>query len=270
MKKVWHITKKVLMVATVVAAIGLLGYSLIGAAHRESRLVCSGVQINIDYESGVSFLTTEQINTAINYLAGGNATGKPLTSFDLVAMERGLGQNPYIAHARLYLDHVQVLHADIIQKQPLLRIINSDGVSYYLSDKGDKLPLCDKFTPRVLLITGDVQTHEDVYGDSMVLEQLCTLGRYMQHDTLADALIEYMAVQPDGGLVLYPKFGGHEIQFGRADETTAAKMERLKTFYHEALTRRGWQTYRSIDLRYDGQVVGVKRDSTEIIAQTDN
>lgn len=244
-----------MLVLSVITVVVLFVFTLTAAVHQQKSLVCSSIQVKIDYESGMSFLTTDEIVSKINTLADGEAVGKTLPALDLRAIEKGLLKDPYVAKAKIYIDHARVLHAEIIQKQPILRVMNNDGVGFYLSDKNDKIPLCPTFTAHVPLAIGDVEMHTDFARDSMVLIQLFALAGYMQQDSLIGSLIDHAYVLPNGELELFPKFGYHTIEFGRADETMKEKFEKLKVFYKEGLAKVGWDKYKIIDLKYQGQVV---------------
>lgn len=260
MKKFWNIFKKVMLILSATTVVVLFVFTLMSAERHQRGLVCSSIQVRIDYESGMSFLTTDEIVSKINDLADGDAVGKTLPALDLRAIEKGLLKDPFVAGAKIYIDHARMLHAEIIQKQPLLRVMNNDGVGFYLTDKGDKIPLCPTFTAHVPLAIGDVETHVDSRRDSTVLSQLVSLARYMQEDTLIGALIDHAYVLPDGQLELYPKFEYHKIEFGRADETMKEKFEKLKIFYKEGLAKVGWDKYKVINLKYQGQVVCQKTE----------
>jgi cell division protein FtsQ len=259
MKKFWNIFKKVMLLLSALALVVVFVFTLTSAVQHRQSLVCSSVQVRIDYESGVDFLSTDDIISRVNESIDDNIVGKPLSSLDLKAIEQYLEQNPFVDQARVYTDHAQILHAEIVQKQPILRVMNNDGVGYYLSDKNEKIPLSDKFTARVPIAMGVVETHEDSYGDSIVLYQLYQWAQYLQRDSLIGALIDHCYVQESGELELYPKFGYHTILFGRADGTMAEKFEKLKTFYKEGMTRVGWDKYSTINLKYKGQVVCERR-----------
>ncbi len=255
MKRFWNIFKKVMLVLTVTTVVVLFVFTLTSAVHQQKSLVCSSIQVKIDYETGLSFLTTDEVVSKINFLADGEAVGKTLPALDLRAIEKGLLKDPFIAGVRIYIDHSRILHAEITQKQPIMRVMNNDGVGYYLSDKNDKIPLCSTFTAHVPMAIGAVETHEGNSRDSVVLSQLFALARYMEQDSLIGALIDHAYVLPNGELELYPKFEYHTIEFGRADEMMKEKFEKLKLFYKEGLAKVGWDKYKIINLKYQGQVV---------------
>ncbi len=61
---------------------------------------------------------------------------------------------------------------------------------------------------------------------------------------------------PSGALEveLTPRSGGYRILFGRLEEVER-KFDKLLRFYRNGLSTLGWDTYRTIDIRYDNQVV---------------
>jgi cell division protein FtsQ len=263
MKKFWSILKKALIIQAGMTVVMLFVVTLMSAVRQQKTLVCSSIQVKIDYESGLSFLTTDEIVSKINDFAEGNVVGKPLPALNLRDIEKGLLTDPFVAKAKIYIDHSQALHAEVIQKRPILRVMNNDGVSYYLSDMSDKMPLCSTFTAHVPLAIGAVETHENADRDSIVLSQLFALAKYMEQDTLTGALIDHVYVLPNGELEMYPKFGYHTIEFGRADDTMKEKFDKLKVFYKDGLAKVGWDKYKVIDLKYHGQVVCQKADKVE-------
>ncbi len=269
MKKFWNIFKKVMLVLSVTAFVVLFVFTLTSAVQQKKSLVCSSIQVKIDYESGVSFLTTDEITAKVNSLAGGQITGKPLSALDFRAIEMGLQQDPFVQHARVYIDHARTVHAEITQKQPIIRIINNDGVGYYLSDMNERIPLSGKFTAHVPVAIGEVETRDDLYGDSIILSEIYGLAKYLQRDSLMNAMIDHAYVRSTGDLELYTKMGYHTIDFGRADESMQEKFEKLKTFYRDGLTKVGWERYSVINLKYKGQVIGVRKGG-ELIARAES
>lgn len=268
MKKFWNIFKKVMLVLSVTAFVVLFVFTLTSAVQQKKSLVCSSIQVKIDYESGVSFLTTDEITAKVNSLAGGQITGKPLSSLDFRAIEMGLQKDPFVQHARVYIDHARIVHAEITQKQPIIRIINNDGVGYYLSDMNERIPLSGKFTAHVPVAIGEVETRDDLYGDSIILSEIYGLAKYLQRDSLMNAMIDHAYVRSTGDLELYTKMGYHTIEFGRADASMQEKFDKLKTFYRDGLTKVGWDHYSVINLKYKGQVIGVRKGG-ELIARAE-
>jgi len=254
--------KKLLLVATVLSAAVLFVIVLTSAIKKQNQLVCRNIQVKIDYDSGLAFLNEAEIKDKIDYMCGGSITGKPLTGIDFRNIERTVRKNPFVADAEIFVNQQQEVVVDIVQKRPILRIINNDGVSYYISEKNERMPLSDNFTSHVAIALGNVAMHKDTKRDSAVQAALYKLILFVRKDDFLNALVDQVYVQEDGEMEVIPKIGGQTIRFGGVDENMAEKFDRLKIFYNEGLRKVGWDKYKTIDLRYKDQVVCDKRDTT--------
>ena len=254
--------KKLLVVATVLSAAVLFVIVLTSAIKKQNQLVCRNIQVKIDYDSGLAFLTGNEIKDKIDYMCGGSITGKALTGIDFRNIEQTVRKNPFVADAEIFVNQQQEVVVDIIQKRPVLRVINNDGVSYYISEKNERIPLSDNFTSHVAIALGNVAMHKDTKRDSAVQAALYKLILFVRKDDFLNALVDQVYVLENGELEVIPKIGGQTIRFGEVDENMAEKFDRLKIFYNEGLRKVGWDKYKTIDLRYKDQVVCEKRDTT--------
>lgn len=264
MKKFWRILKKLLMVAGIMACAGLFITVLTSAIKKQNNLVCRNVQVSVDDITGITFLTPDDVKAIIHEQAGGNMIGKPLAGVDFRVLEKEIEKNPFVDNAEVYLDQQENINTTIVQRRPILRVINNDGVGYYLGEKNERIPLNDKFTPHVAVALGYVQMHQDTTRDSTVQAALYTLTEYIRKDAFLDALVDQVYVQENGELELIPKAGA-TIRFGQVDEQMMDKFDRLKIFCKEGLSKAGWEKYKAIDLRYNGQVVCDKKENTNTL-----
>jgi len=249
------------MVAAGLCAAALFIVVLTSAIKKQNQLVCRNIQVKIDYDSGLAFLSESDISDRINFLAGGSVVGKPLTGLNLRSLEKETEKNPYVDNAEVFVDQRQDMIVDVVQKRPILRVINNDGVSYYICEKNDRMPLSDKFTSHVAIALGNVQTHTDTERDSMVQAALYHLMQFVRKDEFLLALVDQVYVEENGEMDIIPKTGGHTIHMGKVDSSLSEKFERLKIFYKDGLPVAGWTKYKSIDLRFKDQVVCERRDT---------
>ena len=254
--------KRVLLAMSVLSAAALFIVVLTSAIKKQNQLVCRNIQVKIDYDSGLAFLTEAEIKDKINYMCSGNIAGKPLAGIDFRALEKTVKQNPFVTDAEIFVDQQQDVIVDIVQKRPILRVINNDGVSYYISEKNERIPLSDNFTSHVAIALGNVETHKDTKRDSAVQAALYKLILFVRKDEFLNALVDQVYVLENGDMEVIPKIGGQTIRFGAVDENVAEKFDRLKIFYNEGLRKVGWDKYKTIDLRYKNQVVCERRDTT--------
>jgi cell division protein FtsQ len=186
--------------------------------------------------------------------------GKKTSSLNVSRLEKKLIDNKMIFGAQVFTDMNGVLNINIKQREPILRVLKGDGTGFYIDRNGLKMPLSDRFTARVPVATGNI--FEGYFGSdslqSFVCNELFKIATYVDKDAFWKAQIEQIFVTTESELVLIPKVGEHEIIFGNTNDMDE-KFTKLMLFYKEGLSRMGWNTYKSINLSYKGQVVCVKR-----------
>jgi cell division protein FtsQ len=265
MKKFWHILKKILALAAVLSCAVLFVVVLTSAIKKQSELLCSNVQVDIDYNSGLSFISEKEIKERLNYLSGENLVGKTLSTIDYKTLETEIEKNPFVDAAEIFVDQKQQVVVQIVQKRPIIRVINNDGVSYYISEKNERMPLHNTFTSHVVVALGNVDLHTGTKRDSTVQAALYTLTQYIRKDEFLDAMVDQIYVNDQNDFDLIPKVGNHVIKFGKVDKRMAEKFNGLKVFYKEGLRNVGWDKYKTINLKFENQVVCEKRDTTNTI-----
>lgn len=253
-----------MLITAVLSATALFVVVLTAAVKKQEARTCKGIAVKVDQETGIAFLSGKEIEAQINYLSGGTVLGKKLNRIDFKTLEAEVEKNPYVAHAEIFVDQAQQITTTIEQKRPILRVINKDGVSYYLDETNGRLPLCNNFTPHVIVAMGEVQTHQSPVRDSIVQNDLFQLTEFIRKDTFLNALVDQIYVRANGEMDLYPVTGYHTICFGKVDGEMQDKFDRLKIFYKEGLSKVGWDKYKAINLKFKGQVVCVKRDAPAV------
>lgn len=261
MQKFWRILKKVTIILSVLSCAALFVIVLTSAMQKQKLLLCKNLTVKIDYESGLAFLSEKEIKDRINFLSGEEIVGKIISQIDFRTLEREVKKNPFVANAQIYVNQQQNIIVQVVQKRPILRILNNDGVGYYLSENNERIPLCDKFTPHVAVAVGKVQSHTDAKRDSAVQNALFNLVKYIRNDEFLNAMVDQIEVKDNGDMDLIPKVSGHIVHFGNGAEDMEGKFKRMKIFYKEGLRKVGWAKYKSIDLRFVNQVVCEKRDT---------
>jgi cell division protein FtsQ len=130
------------------------------------------------------------------------------------------------------------------------------------------MPLNPDFAPRVLVANGNItETPVDTaYARTRVLRDLLSVARYCAADKFWHSQIEQLYVDNFMDIILIPKVGNHSIVFGSGDDLEQ-KFAQLKTFYLKGLNNIGWDKYKSINLKYKGQIVAERKTNTEA-AQT--
>ena len=193
--------------------------------------------------------------------------GRRLSGINIQYLENKLKANPFIEYAKVYIDMNGIIHADVKQRVPVLRILNLSGQDFYVDQNGYKIPLSDHFTARVLVANGIIL--EDFSGKVDTLKtklskDLFLAAKYIADDSLWNDQIVQMFVNAKNDIELIPRVGNQKIILGNADNLKD-KFRNLLLFYKKAIPQAGWDTYSSINLKFKGQIVCEKRDSTLLL-----
>lgn len=224
---------------------------------------CTNIKILIP--GADNFIEREEID-AILKQSEGQLIGRKLEDINLHAIEDRIKANPYIALSTVYADMDGVIHIEISQRQPILRIINSGGQDYYIDRVGLKMPVSPNFTANVLVANGHILEHFGGRVDTLITKMASDLYKtagYLKKDSLWDAQIEQIFVSDNDDIILIPRVGNQRIILGNADSLDV-KMNNLLTFYKKAMPQVGWDTYKTINIKYTNQIVCEKNKPDSI------
>jgi len=102
------------------------------------------------------------------------------------------------------------------------------------------------------------QNHNDVINLPDIYKKIYILAAKIQEDEFLNALIDQIYVKPNQEFELIPKAGLSFIEFGDI-ENIDDKLKRLKIFYIKGKEKINWTIYKSINLKYENQVVCTKK-----------
>ena len=128
MKKFLRILKKILILTSILSGVVLFVVVLSSAAEKKKSLTVKSLAVHVDYESGINFIDDKDITEQLNSLSGGSLSGRKIEAVDWRTLEHILLRNPYIEDAQLFTDQQQIAHVQLIQKRPIIRVINSDAI----------------------------------------------------------------------------------------------------------------------------------------------
>lgn len=232
---------------------------LMAANGYQNNIRCNDIQVEL--KSGVDngFLSIEQVKSIVGIDADRELIGEKMNEIDLLEVEQSLLENPFVKKAEVYKSLNGVLYVDVETREAMARIFNNDGSSVYLDWEGNKFPTTRTHSAHVMLIRGDINesvTAADSFACDHVMSTLPVM-RYIYGDPFWNAMISEVLVKNSGEIILYPQVGNMEIEFGDPNRIED-KFENLRLFYDQVIKEVGWTTYKSLSVRYKGQVVGRK------------
>lgn len=257
MKRILHISFWTLLSAGILVAAGF-------ASAEEEKVICREVEINI-LRNGENYLVEEDAIREMIRKHGDSLPGSPVGNIHVTALELLVNTNPWVDNAEVYLGINGKLKIDIIQKEPLARIANGKGETFYLDKKGKLMIWSPTFTPRTILVNGNISESFSKHyqtdfssGNEMlretVLDEVYALVQCIAADSLWSAQFEQIYVNGNKEFELIPRAGDHRILFGDTSEMKQ-KLEKLRIFYTEGLNHTGWNQYDTLNLKFRNQVV---------------
>ncbi len=232
---------------------------------RQHRVLCKKIEININREDENYFINKQDV-LKILYSTGDSLVGTPIQRIPVSLLERLLKLNKYVEDADIFIDIKGKLQVNVHQRKPMLRIMNAASQSFYIDEKGGKMPLSPLYTADVLIANGNIAEMYDGKIDSVnsaTLKSLFYLTNVIRADKFWSAQVEQIFIEPNQDIVLIPRVGDHKIVFGDTSNATE-KFENLVVFYQKALPKVGWQTYHTINVKFKGQIVCSRRDKAEL------
>jgi cell division protein FtsQ len=240
--------------------LSVLGGTLLALAfgfRMEDELSCKEVFVGI-YPNDVHFYNRQRVLETVK--KGIDNEDKLIgMSFDEIntsRLEKSLNKQNWTEKAHVYSDMKGNLNIKVFQRVPIFRVLRFDGTQFYVDKYGVKFPVSEHYTARVIMSNGNIferlEKGDTLY--SFVGNELFKVASFVDNDAFLKAFIEQIFVRADNELVLIPKVGNAYIIFGDT-KNLEVKFEKLLVFCKEGLNRIGWNKYRSIDLRFEGQVI---------------
>lgn len=258
--------RKVLNIASWCILAAYLGFSLWLTGQHLSQLTFRGVVVTIPDSLESHFVTPAEITGELAK-QGIRITGNKLDDLNRDQVKKTVKSLSGVKDVLIYSTPGGVLFIRVWQRVPVLRYIGPT-TSYYIDNEGKVMELSQKYSARVLMVTGS--------GDKkFIKDSLFPVAMTVRSQAFLDALIGEIAINPDHTLEIVPRVGDQRIFFGDASDHVW-KLEKLKVFYEKGLPNVGWDRYSRIDLRYSNQVVARKwndadrqvRDSVRALADT--
>ena len=238
-----------------VALIGL-SFMIAFSERKQGGALCKDIIVEIENINNNHFLDEADILRLVQ-TSGQSIKGIGLSRINLKAIETKLKYDKHIKEAELFGDHKGNLNVKIDLRKPIARIVQEDAPDAYISEEGIIMGVSDKFTSRVMIISGRFVKELLEKGDLMKFEEgraLMEMIEFITEDPFWKAQIAQMDINNHGEITLYPQVTGQLVEFGTPDNFES-KFRKLLVFYKEVLPQKGWTRYERVNLKYEGQVI---------------
>jgi cell division protein FtsQ len=252
MKFKLNLRRELKIVAVLVVLFGLIAFT----ERMKDDVTVSTIQVTISNVHENHYLEEKDVLKLMR-LNMDNLKGADISQLNFSDIEARIRQSAYVSDAELYSDLKGNLMVNVSLRRPIARIIQNYGPDAYIGEDGTVMPVSEKFSSRVVLISGDFvlkllknkNLHEQEEG-----RQLMLLLNTIREDPFWSAQIAQIDLDVKARAALYTQVGDETIEFGKVQDIET-KFRKLKIFYKEVLPRVGWNKYDRVNVEYEGQVV---------------
>jgi cell division protein FtsQ len=239
-------------------------------SNRERVQKIRDFKIRVVDSSENQFIHTSDIMQML-HMSNETFMGKESGAVDLEHIETSLKKRQIIDKADVFVTEPGVLHVEISQKTPFVRVFNRYGQGYYLDKAGNIIPLYGSFSPFVIVANGYIAEpftvgktlnilevkHDSLTRSLHTIYDVYKLASFITGDSFWKSQIEQIYVNRNYDFELIPRVGSHVIELGKVEDLEE-KFENLKILYLRGFNRIGWNKYEKISLKYKNQVVCTK------------
>ncbi len=248
----FNIPRKVKIAGTLLVLFALIAFT----ERLKNDVSVSGIRISIENLHENHYLDEEEVLKLMRVDLD-NLRGADMKQLNFSEIERRMRENPYVADAELFSDLKGNLMVTVKLRRPVARLVQNLGPDAYIAEDGTVMPVSDKFTSRVIVVSGGFVPK--FVGAEKIQEfeegkQLMAMLRVIRGDAFWHAQIAQIDMNTKGRTVLYPQVGDEVIEFGELNDLET-KFRKLKIFYKKIFPRVGWNKYDRINVEFEGQVV---------------
>jgi cell division protein FtsQ len=222
------------------------------------EVVCNEIEVKIVNGDEVHFINQQDVLDYINNNGQSLVINQRIKDIDKSEIEVRIEKNSYVANAEVFTNFEGKIKVKVEQKNPIYRVFNNNGVSYYVDQFGGNIPISSKFTPRLIVVTGYLPENSSEEAKSKT-QEIINLVNFIEEDEFWDAMIGQFYLAKNGDFILYPKISEHKVILGSADNLEE-KFKYLNIFYKEAIKKVDWTKYNTINLKYKGQIICTKNN----------
>lgn len=249
---------KILTYCIIVLLLGGIAAVLVYSDKKQQQVETQYIQVEILAPARDRILHREEISEMIR-------TEKERAGADVSIglLEQKLNENPYIRKAEVYASVDGGIKASVYLREPVARVYEKSGSSYYIDEKGHPFPLKKGFSARVLPVNGNWDEpynlrrglmDSDSVKKRSLLDDAAFLAGLIRNNPFRDALFEQVYVNEKQEFELIPKIGHSLIVFGDTSHAEG-KFRKLEVFYREGLAYTGFNNYSYINLKYKNQII---------------
>lgn len=243
-------------ITRLVIAFSIIGVSIAAVEKQQESLLCSEIDVNIQTKGNSYFINEEDVMDVLTNNGSLLIIGRSFEELNIQHLENKLKNTPFVHQVKMYKDLSGRLHVNIDQVKPIARLVKSRGRDKYIDELGNIIPTSKRHTVRVPLLSGNYtgfkkidNINETAYG-----RDLFKLLQFVSNEPLWKAQIAQMDLDRRGNIEMYTQVSKQLVKFGKP-ENLEAKFNKMEIFYTEILPAKGWNTYKTVNVKFKGQII---------------
>lgn len=252
MKIKFSIAKEIQIVMVLAVVAVLAGF----ADRNLQQNTCKDIVVTLENVRENHFIDEADVLNMVETIPGEVRT-RSFSEINFREIEERLKTHRNFREVQLFNDFKGNMVVNVSLRRPMARLVQEEGPDAYLSEEGLIMPVSDRYSTRVIVLSGpvvgqlilDQDLNTTDYG-KLLLEML----NYINEDSFLKKQVAEIELKEDGRLNLLPQIGSQTIEFGKPEQLED-KFLKLKVFYKTILPRQGWNKYERVNLEFEGQIV---------------
>ena len=170
-------------------------------------------------------------------------------SISITKIEDELDKNTFVEKSQVYTMIGHKLFVNVKQKEPVARVITNDSI-FYLDKNSNFMSLSKLKSSNVPVVFG--------FNENSDLKYLTEISLIIKKDEFLNKSISQIFIKDDQKIDLKMRGNNTIIEFGNKDRMIN-KIQNLKAFYNRSISKNEIDKYKKINLRFENQVVVVKK-----------
>jgi len=234
----------ILAVLAVALTVGILW-----AREKSRGELCTSVDVEVVNADSTSFVTPQGVLTDLKG-QGIKLVGKHMGDINASDIEEALKVSPYLENADIVKCQDGKVLIRVSQLVPVVRVFDGED-SYYMNRAGKRMAATTYYHCDVPVVQGH-------FTRKYPATRLLPLIDYVENDSLLRSLVTMYQVRDTNNIIIVPELSGHVVNIGNADGFEN-KFAKLKQFYTQVMPKRGWNTYDTISVKWNHQIVATRR-----------
>lgn len=249
----------------ITALVGVLIFGTVLIAFRagvKSRepIQCKGLNVVILDSLENDFVSRADVKKFLDKEYG-QYIGIPIDSINLSRIEDIIDGRSAVMKSEAYVTKDGLLNIKVTQRKPIVRF-QKEGSGFYADAEGFVFPLQSSYASYVQIVDGDIPINMKSGHKGKIenpkekewFDKVMNVVNFIEGSKIWKDRIVQIHVDNGGELILIPREGKERFNLGQP-VNIKDKFDRMATYYTAIAANRDGQAYRSVTLKYDGQIV---------------